>query len=159
VYRIGLGTDVHPFESGRKLILGGIEIPHDKGLAGHSDADCVLHALSDALLGAASLGDLGRHFPATQENKDRPSSDILHEVCLKIWAMGYHIVNTDIVIMCEEPSLSSYREAMCLNIATIINVDEHCVSVKATTCDGLGTIGRKEGIAAQAVVLLEKKKL
>jgi 2-C-methyl-D-erythritol 2,4-cyclodiphosphate synthase len=158
VYRIGLGTDIHPFEAGRKLVLGGIEIPYTAGLAGHSDADCVLHALCDGLLGASSLGDLGHHFPANDENKDRSSSDILREVCSKVWALGYGVVNTDIVIMCEAPKLSPYREAMCANIAALINVEVHCVSVKATTCDGLGSIGRKEGIAAQAIVLLEKKK-
>jgi 2-C-methyl-D-erythritol 2,4-cyclodiphosphate synthase len=159
VYRIGLGTDIHRLESGRRLVLGGIEIPYERGLQGHSDGDSVLHALGDALLGAAALGDLGQHFPATAENQNRASAEILHEICLMVWSKGYKVVNADIVIMAEEPRLSDYRDGMAQTIANILNVEKNVIGVKATTCDGLGTIGRKESIAAQAVVLLEKKRL
>ena len=159
MFRIGLGTDIHPFEKGRKLILGGIEIPHDKGLEGHSDADCVLHALSDALLGAAALGDLGDHFPADAKNKNRSSSEILNEVCKMIWDKGYHVSNVDLVIMAEAPKVSPYKEKMAGHIAALLNIEKTDIGIKATTCDGLGAIGRKEGIMVQAVVLLEKKNL
>jgi 2-C-methyl-D-erythritol 2,4-cyclodiphosphate synthase len=158
VFRIGLGTDIHRFEAGRKLVLGGVEIPHDRGLLGHSDADCVLHALTDALLGACALGDLGQHFPSNPENKDRPSHEILREVCHKVWNKGFTVVNVDIVIMSEEPKLSPQREQMMESIAAILNVEKNCVGIKATTCEGLGTVGRKEGLMAQAVVLLREKK-
>jgi 2-C-methyl-D-erythritol 2,4-cyclodiphosphate synthase len=157
VFRIGLGTDIHPFEKGRKLMLGGVEIPHDKGMSGHSDGDCVLHAIGDALLGAAALGDLGEHFPPNEENKNRPSSEILNEICLKVWAKGFRILNVDVVIMTEEPRISSHREKMQEHIAPLLNIDKSAVGIKATTCDGLGAIGRKEGVMTQAVVLLEKK--
>ncbi len=158
MFRIGLGTDIHPFKDGIKLVLGGIEVPCSKGLDGHSDGDPVLHALGDALLGAAALGDLGEHFPASEENKGRASSEILSEICQKIWGKGYKIINTDIVIMAEEPRLSSYKEGMQSHIAALLNLEKNAVSVKATTCDRLGFIGRKEGVMVQAVVLLEKKK-
>ncbi len=156
MYRIGLGSDIHPFKAGRKLVLGGVEIEYEKGLLGHSDADVVLHALCDALLGASSLGDLGEHFPADESNKDRPSTEILAEVCRKIWDRGLSVVNADIVIMAEEPKLDGHRDAMREIIATILNVDKFRIGVKATTCDKLGAIGRNEGIFAQAVVLLQK---
>jgi 2-C-methyl-D-erythritol 2,4-cyclodiphosphate synthase len=158
VFRIGLGIDIHRFEAGRKLILGGVEIPHDQGLLGHSDADCVLHALCDGLLGACALGDLGQHFPSNPENKDRSSVEILKEVCQKVWAKGFKIVNVDVVIMTEEPKISPFRQAICELVAAILNVEKNCVGIKATTCEGLGAVGRKEGLMAQAVVLLEKKK-
>jgi 2-C-methyl-D-erythritol 2,4-cyclodiphosphate synthase len=158
VYRIGLGIDIHRFEAGRKLVLGGIEIPHDRGLAGHSDADCVLHALCDGLLGACALGDIGQHFPPNEENKDRSSIEILKVVCQMVWARGFKIVNVDLVMMAEEPKLSPFRDSMAELLAPILNIERSCVGIKATTCEGLGSIGRKEGLMAQAVVLLEKKK-
>jgi 2-C-methyl-D-erythritol 2,4-cyclodiphosphate synthase len=143
VFRIGLGIDIHRFE----------------GLLGHSDADCVLHALCDGLLGACALGDLGQHFPSNEENKDRSSVDILKEVCLKVWNKGFKVVNVDVVIMTEEPKLSPHRESMVSVIAPILNIEKNCVGIKATTCEGLGAVGRKEGLMAQAVVLLEKKNI
>lgn len=157
--RIGLGSDIHKFEAGRKLVLGGIEIPHTHGLLGHSDADVVLHALSDAILGAAALGDLGRHFPGDEKNKNRPSSEILKEVCKMIWDKGYEVVNADIVIMAEAPKIAGHRTKMREKIAEIMNVTKYDVGVKATTCEGLGAIGRSEGIYAQAVVLLKKREV
>jgi 2-C-methyl-D-erythritol 2,4-cyclodiphosphate synthase len=155
VFRVGLGSDIHPFEPGRKLMLGGVEIPHSKGLLGHSDADVVLHALCDALLGAASLGDLGSFFPPDKKNKDRDSSEILSEVCSKVWDKGFQIVNADLVIMAEEPKIAPRREAMKEKIASLLNVPADHIGVKATTCEGLGAIGRSEGIFCQAVVLLK----
>lgn len=157
MFRIGLGSDIHRFEAGRKLVLGGVEIPHSKGLEGHSDADVVLHALSDALLGALALGDLGKYFPGDEKNKNRPSTEILREVCHMIWNKGYAVVNADIVIMAEAPKLSGYRTKMRHIIAEILNVTRWDVGVKATTCEGLGAIGREEGIYAQAVVMLRKR--
>lgn len=156
MFRIGLGFDIHKFAEGRPLYLGGILLDAPRGLLGHSDADVVLHALSDALLGAAALGDLGQHFPENETNKDRPSSEILREVCAKIWDRGYKLINADIVIMAEEPRLAPYREAMVEKISAILNVNQNCIGVKATTCEGLGAVGRAEGIAANAIVLLEK---
>jgi 2-C-methyl-D-erythritol 2,4-cyclodiphosphate synthase len=137
--------------------LGGVEIPHHSGLGGHSDADCVLHALCDALLGAVALGDLGEHFPSDDKNKNRSSLEILGEVCQKVWARGYKVVNVDVVIMADEPKIAPHREKMCEVIAPVLNIEKTAVSIKATTCEGLGAIGRKEGIMTQAVVLLEKK--
>lgn len=159
MFRIGLGTDIHPFEQGRKLFLGGIEIPHHHGLAGHSDADVVLHAIADALLGALALGDLGDHFPGTPENKDRPSSEILAEVCRLIWSKHYSVSNLDVVIMAEEPKINPYRERIREEVAGILNVKKSAVSVKATTCEKLGAIGRGQGIMAQAVTMLQKKEV
>ncbi|MDZ4676880.1 MAG: 2-C-methyl-D-erythritol 2,4-cyclodiphosphate synthase [Oligoflexia bacterium] len=155
MYRVGLGSDIHRFETGRKLVLGGVEIPHSKGLLGHSDADVVLHSLCDALLGASALGDLGTFFPGDEKNKDRPSSEILSEVCRRVWDMGYQIINADIVIMAEKPKLTEYKELMKTKIAALMNVQPHCVGVKATTGEGMGAIGRSEGIFCQTVVLLK----
>jgi 2-C-methyl-D-erythritol 2,4-cyclodiphosphate synthase len=159
VFRVGLGSDIHKFEEGRKLILGGVEIPHERGLAGHSDADVVLHAIGDALLGAAAMGDLGEFFPENEENKNRASTEILHEICRKIWDRGYKVINTDVVVMAEEPKLAPYREAMASAVAAILNVERNCVGIKATTCEGMGAVGQGLGIFAQAVVLVEKRKL
>lgn len=157
MFRIGFGSDIHKFTDGRKLMLGGVPIESTRGLLGHSDADVVLHALCDALLGAAALGDLGTYFPATDENKDRDSSEILREVCGRIWERGFKVVNADVVILAEEPKLAPYREAMAERVSVILNVDKSCVGIKFTTCEGLGAVGRAEGICAQAVVLLEKR--
>lgn len=138
-------------------MLGGVEIPHTHGLEGHSDADVVLHALSDALLGAAALGDLGKYFPGDDKNKNRNSIEILKEVCALVWEKGYKVVNTDIVIMAEAPKLAGYRAMMQEKISEALNVTRQQVGIKATTCEGLGAIGRSEGIYAQAVVLIEKR--
>ena len=156
MYRIGLGSDIHPFKDGDKIYLGGLEIEHSKALEGHSDADVVLHALADALLGASGLDDIGSYFPANEINRGRSSSEILVEVCHMIWDRGYTVVNTDIVIMAEETKIAPHREAMREAIARLLNVDKHQVGIKATTCEKLGSIGRSEGIFAQAVVLLKK---
>ncbi|MBK9294481.1 MAG: 2-C-methyl-D-erythritol 2,4-cyclodiphosphate synthase [Oligoflexia bacterium] len=158
MFRIGLGSDIHKFEKGRKLVLGGVEIPHTHGLMGHSDADVVLHALADALLGALALGDLGKYFPGDEKNKNRNSLEILKEVCTMVWEKGYKVVNTDIVIMAEAPKIAGYRAMMCEKISEALNINRHCVGIKATTCEGLGAIGRSEGIYAQAIVLLKEKK-
>ena len=112
MFRVGLGSDIHRLVEGRPLILGGIPIQHPKGLLGHSDADVVLHALTDALLGAAGLGDLGQYFPESPENKDRSSSEILREVCVMVWERGFKVINADLVVMAEEPKIQPYKEAM-----------------------------------------------
>ena len=156
MFRVGLGSDIHRLVEGRPLILGGIPIQHPKGLLGHSDADVVLHALTDALLGAAGLGDLGQYFPESPENKDRSSSEILREVCVMVWERGFKVINADLVVMAEEPKIQPYKEAMVEKISGLLNIDKNYVGVKATTCEGLGAIGRGEGIFSQAVILLEK---
>jgi 2-C-methyl-D-erythritol 2,4-cyclodiphosphate synthase len=159
VYRVGLGCDIHKFKEKRKLMLGGVEIKHTRGLDGHSDADVVLHALGDALLGAAALGDLGQHFPGNEINKDRASHEILREICVMVASKGFKIINADVVVMAEEPKLSPYRDEMVLKISEILNVEKNFVGIKATTCEGLGFVGRQEGIMAQAVVMLEKRQV
>lgn len=159
MYRIGSGIDIHPFKEGRKLILAGVEIPHSKGLDGHSDADVVLHAVSDALLGAASLGDLGDHFPGDAKNKDRKSSEILAEVVELIRAKGFEVENIDVNLLMEAPKVAPYRLQMRKNIAEVLGVLPECVGLKATTCEGLGFVGRQEGVLATAQVLLRKGKL
>lgn len=153
--RIGLGFDVHPLVEGRKLILGGVEIPYDLGLAGHSDADVLLHALADALLGAVALGDIGQHFP---ENDPRfagvASSLLLEEVWQKVTKLGYHLANADCVVVAQRPRLAPHIPAMREKIAEILSVPVKKISIKATTTEGLGFAGRGEGIAALATVLL-----
>lgn len=155
--RIGIGYDVHQLQPGRKLIMGGVDIPHSAGLAGHSDADVLVHAVCDALLGAAALGDIGRHFPDTdQRYKDINSLILLEMVRQKIADDCYTIVNLDCTIMAEKPRLAGYIPRMEANLARILAVEPEQVNVKATTTERLGFIGREEGIAAQAVVLLKK---
>ena len=153
--RIGKGVDVHPFCEGRPLILGGEEIPFPLGLAGHSDADVLLHALCDALLGAAALGDIGLHFPDSDPaNRNRSSLEILSLVVRTVGEAGFSVSNVDTCILAAEPKISPYYGAMRQNIARAIGIDDDRVSVKATTTEGLGFIGRAEGIAAEAVCLL-----
>ena len=155
--RIGLGYDIHRFAKGRKLFLGGIEIPHKKGLEGHSDADVVLHALCDALLGALGQGDIGEHFPNTdQKYKNISSTVLLMKVLVLVRKEKYQIGNIDIVIQAEEPKLMPYKTAMRKHIARTLSIDESCVNMKATTCEGLGAIGKGQGLAALAIVLLNK---
>ena len=154
--RIGHGFDVHRLVEGRKLIIGGVEIPHDKGLEGHSDADVLLHAIADALLGAASLGDIGRYFPPSDDKyKDADSAELLAEVVRLIRQAGHPLINNvDCTVMAERPKLAPHIEAMRVRIAEILNIEPVCVSVKATTCERLGLVGREEGIAASAVCLI-----
>jgi len=154
--RIGQGYDVHALVAGRKLVIGGVEIPHDKGLAGHSDADVLLHAICDALLGAASLGDIGMHFPDTDPKYEGSNSRILlKEVGKKITAQGYRIVNIDCTIVAQAPRMAPHVAKMIGNIAADLGLKPAAVSVKATTTEKLGYIGRGEGIAAQAIALIE----
>jgi 2-C-methyl-D-erythritol 2,4-cyclodiphosphate synthase len=157
--RIGIGYDIHRFVHGRKLILGGIEISHDKGLEGHSDADVLLHAVCDALLGAAGLGDIGDHFPNTdQQYKDISSVVLLKRVYAFIDKKGFAVENIDTIIYAEEPKMTPIKERMRHVIATAVRISDTAVNIKATTLEGLGSIGRKEGIAAHAIALLKQKR-
>ncbi len=154
--RIGHGYDVHKFAENRKLILGGTEIPYELGLLGHSDADVLLHAISDALLGAAALGDIGQHFPDTDEKyKGADSLVLLSEVCNILSKNNYSIVNIDSTVIAQKPKLMAYIPQMRANIAKACGIDISRVSVKATTEEKLGFTGRLEGISAHAVCLIE----
>lgn len=153
--RIGHGYDVHRLVAGRKLILGGMEIPYEKGLLGHSDADVLLHAISDALLGAAALGDIGGWFPDTDERyRDADSGFLLQQVVDMVKKRGYGIGNIDATVLAQEPKLKPYIPDMREKIAALCGLQEQHVNLKATTEEGLGFTGRKEGIAAHAVCLL-----
>ena len=155
--RIGHGYDVHRLAEGRKLILGGVEIPHEKGLLGHSDADVLAHAVMDALLGAASLGDIGKHFPDNDEKyKGADSIELLKEVCRILCENGYKIGNIDSTILCQSPKLAPHIDSMRKNLAEACGIDISLVSVKATTEEKLGFTGSGEGAAAHAVCLIEK---
>lgn len=155
--RIGVGYDVHAFGEGRKLILGGAEIPFDRGLIGHSDADVLVHAVNDAILGALALGDIGKHFPDTDPAyKDICSLRLMEQVRDLMWQEGYDIGNVDAVITCQQPKLAPYIDEMRGNIAAALDTEFSRVSVKATTTERLGFEGREEGISCYAVVLLEK---
>jgi 2-C-methyl-D-erythritol 2,4-cyclodiphosphate synthase len=157
--RIGNGYDVHKLVAGRKLILGGVDVPHTKGLLGHSDADVLLHALSDAILGAIGEGDIGRHFPDTDPAyKGADSVKLLRHVMALADAKGFRICNVDTTIVAQRPKLASYIPQMRINIARALSTEEERVNVKATTTEELGFAGRGEGIAAYAVALLEKKR-
>ena len=157
--RIGEGYDVHRFAEGRKLVLGGVEIPYEKGLLGHSDADAALHALMDAMLGALALGDIGKHFPDTDEKYRGISSlRLLEETAAMVRTEGYALVNADITIVAQRPKLAPYIPEMRRTIAKALGADLGDISVKATTEEGLGFTGSGEGLAARAVVLMEKKK-
>ena len=154
--RIGHGYDVHRLVPGRGLVLGGVEVPHEKGLLGHSDADVLLHAVMDALLGAAALGDLGRHFPdADARYAGADSLELLRRVCYLTDREGYAVGNIDATIVAQEPKLAQYLPEMCYMIAQACGIAPSQVNVKATTEEGLGYTGAGEGIAAHAVVLLE----
>src|SRR5450432_4176712 len=153
-YRIGLGTDYHQLETGRKLWLGGVEIPHNKGARGHSDADVLLHAICDALLGAVNLGDIGIHFPDTDPDlKDIDSKILLEKTIQLVHEKGYLVVNLDSVISLEKPKIMGFVSQMRSVIARILLVAPDDISIKATTTEKLGFIGREEGLMAQAVVL------
>jgi len=154
---IGFGKDIHRFTEGRKFILGGVEIPFEKGLSGHSDADALCHAIADALLGAAGLGDIGINFPDTDiRYKDISSLILLEKVGGLIFATQWKISNIDCVIILQKPKIAPYTETMRENIAGVLRVNKDYISIKATTAEGLGFEGRGEGITAEAVVLLEK---
>ncbi len=154
-YRVGTGYDVHKLVTGRKLVLGGVVIEHHKGLLGYSDADVLIHSIADALLGAASLGDIGKYFPGDDiKNKDLPGLILLHDVNNIITKEGFKIENIDSTIIIQNPHISSFIQQMRENIAGVCNIDVENVSVKATTTDHLGYTGREEGIASQAIVLI-----
>jgi len=154
--RIGQGYDVHAFTEGRPLILGGVTVPYEKGLAGHSDADVLLHAICDALLGAAALGDIGKHFPDTDPAyKGADSRQLLRDVMALVIDKNLSVVNLDCTVIVQAPKLASHIPEMCQHIADDCNVALDCINVKATTTEKLGFTGRGEGIAAMAVVLLD----
>ena len=156
--RIGCGYDVHAFVTGRPLILGGVTIPSEQGLSGHSDADAAIHAIVDALLGAAALGDIGQHFPSTDERwKNQPSSVFLEYTYGLLCQLQYVINNIDATIVAEKPKLSPYIQEMRIHLAEHLHLGVEQVRVKATTTDGLGFAGRREGIACFAVALIEKQ--
>ena len=155
--RIGHGFDVHPLVEGRKCIIGGVEIVHDKGLDGHSDADVLLHAVCDAVLGAAALGDIGKHFPNTDPRfKDIDSRELLRQVAELLKEKSYDVVNVDATVIAEAPKLAPHIAAMCTHIADDLGIPHNCVNVKATTSERLGFTGRGEGIAAEAVCLIQR---
>jgi 2-C-methyl-D-erythritol 2,4-cyclodiphosphate synthase len=156
-FRTGFGFDVHAFAKDRKLILGGIEIPNDRGLLGHSDADVILHAICDAMLGALSLGDIGTHFPDTQvKYKNADSGKLLKTVNNMISEKGYLLGNLDVMLAMEKPKIALYIPGMKKKISSILNCNEDQVSIKASTTESLGFIGREEGVTAFASVLLIK---
>ena len=157
--RIGHGYDVHRLVEGRKFILGGVDIPFEKGLLGHSDADVLLHAISDALLGAAALGDIGKLFPDTDERyKGADSLKLLRQVGIRLRSAGYSVVNIDTTVIAQAPKIAPHIKSMRLNIAKALAIDPSQVSVKATTEEGLGFTGLGEGVAAHAVCLIEGEK-
>jgi 2-C-methyl-D-erythritol 2,4-cyclodiphosphate synthase len=155
VIRIGQGIDVHPFDPARPLILGGVRISETGGLSGHSDADAVLHAITDAILGAVGAGDIGHYFPSTDEQwKNADSARFIHEALRKLEDMDAAIGNVDVTIIAQQPKLAPFRDAMVESIASLLLIPAGHVNVKATTTDHLGFIGRTEGICAMAVVLV-----
>lgn len=156
--RVGLGYDVHKLVEGRKLIIGGVNVPHEKGLLGHSDADVLIHAIMDGMLGALALGDIGKHFPDTDEKyKGANSMKLLEYVNHLINEKGYEINNIDSIIVAQSPKMAPHIEQMRRNIATVLNTDINNISVKATTEEGLGFTGEKQGISSQSICLLNKK--
>jgi len=156
-FKTGIGYDIHPFLEGRKLILGGIEIPHPCGLEGHSDADVLVHAICDALLGALGQGDIGEHFPDTDRKyKDISSMILLEEVANAVKEKGYGINNVDTIVQAQEPNLKKFKSLIKESIAGKLNLNPEHVNIKATTMEGLGPIGKKRAIAAFASVLLEE---
>lgn len=160
MYRIGQSTDIHRFKEGDCITLGGVKIPHSKGIEAHSDGDALCHAIGEAMLGALALGDLGHHFPDTDERYQGVSSlMLLEEVMKKISEQKYEVVNVDSLILTERPKMAPYIEKMRENIAMILHTEVQNISVKATRGEKVGFIGREEGIMAQAVVLLRKKML
>lgn len=158
--RVGQGFDVHALVAGRPLVIGGVEIPFDRGLAGHSDADVLLHAITDALLGAAALGDIGKHFPDTDARyRGADSRVLLRETVRLLGERGFAVVNVDATVITEAPRLARYIPAMVENIAADLGIPGAAVSVKAKTCERLGFVGRGEGIVAEAIALVSDAKL
>lgn len=156
-FRVGSGFDVHRFAEQRRLVLCGIEVPYEKGLLGHSDADVALHALMDAMLGAAAMGDIGKHFPDTDERfKGADSVKLTEHVVWLLQEKGWRVNNADITIIAQQPKLAKYIPAMRSKVASVLQIEEECVNVKATTTEKLGFTGRGEGMAAEAVVSLIK---
>jgi 2-C-methyl-D-erythritol 2,4-cyclodiphosphate synthase len=156
--RIGQGFDVHALVPGRKLVIGGVHIPHDRGLEGHSDADVLLHAITDAILGAAALGDIGRHFPDTDaKHKGADSRALLRDAAKRVHDAGFHVVNVDATIIAQAPKMAPHIPKMVAHIAADLGIVPSHVNVKAKTTERLGFTGRGEGIAAEAVALLEKR--
>jgi 2-C-methyl-D-erythritol 2,4-cyclodiphosphate synthase len=154
--RVGTGYDIHPLRPGRDLIIGGVRIDHPVGLDGHSDADVLTHSVIDALLGAAGLGDIGRHFPASDPSfKGASSLDLLRSAARIVREAGYRIVNVDSTVIAEQPRLQAHIDAMRRHLAKAMGLEPDAVNVKATSPEGLGALGRKEGIAAQAVALID----
>ena len=158
MYRIGYATDIHRLVEGRKLFLCGVNIPHSKGLLGHSDADVAIHAIAESILGALALGDLGKHFPDTDEKyKDYDSCLILKAVVEMMESKGYEINNIDVTIIAEKPKLAPYISEMRAMIATLLKASVDCVSIKACTNEGIGEIGKNEAIESHCICLLRKK--
>jgi len=155
--RVGLGYDIHPLVKGRPLVLGGVRIEHDLGLDGHSDADALVHALCDAILGAIGEGDLGRHFPETGEFRGADSLDLLRRVAEMARKKGYTLVNADCIVHAEQPAIAPHAAAMAEAMADAIGTEAERIAVKATRGEGMGPVGEKRAIAARAVVLLEEK--
>lgn len=156
--KVGLGIDFHALATGRKLVLGGVDIPSPKGCIAHSDGDIILHALCDALLGAIGLGDIGTHFPDNDpQNKNRNSMDFLMHTYTLVKAQGYSVGNVDVAVCLQSPKIGRFVEQMKKNIAGALNIQVNCVAIKATTTEGLGFIGREEGASAQTIVLLYKR--
>ena len=156
-FRVGQGYDVHQLVAGRKLILGGVEIPHETGLLGHSDADALLHAITDALLGAAALGDIGRHFPDSDPRYKGADSRVLLRAAVALLAgRGWQPVNVDATIIAQQPKLAPHAAAMVANVAVDLGIRPDSVNIKGKTNEGLGYLGRQEAIEAQAVVLIER---
>jgi len=157
-FRVGTGFDAHRLVRGKALVLGGVEVPYERGLEGHSDGDCLLHALCDALLGAAAAGDMGRYFPSTEARwKGASSTAFLDEVVRIIGELGYAVVNVDVTLIAQSPALAPHLDRMRRTVGERLGLGTDAVSVKAKTTDGLGALGREEGIAAQAVALLQKR--
>jgi 2-C-methyl-D-erythritol 2,4-cyclodiphosphate synthase len=156
--RVGIGHDTHRLAPGGPLRLGGVDIPHDRQMVGHSDADALLHSVTDALLGAAALGDIGEEFPDTDPaNRARDSGEMLSRVCAKIAAAGFRIVNVDCIVFAEQPKLSAYKSEIRRRIAGLLGINPDCVGVKAKTGEAVGPVGRREAIMAECVALLEKQ--
>ena len=158
MFRVGLGSDVHRFADGRDLYLGGVKIPHTKGLLGHSDADVLLHAVTDAVLGAVGLGDIGELFPDSDPRyKGIRSTLLIEEAMKRLRAAGWRVVNCDAVLICEEPKILPHRPLIRASLAKLLGVEESCVMVKGKTSEKLGFTGRGEGMSAQAIVLIERE--
>lgn len=155
--RVGSGFDVHAFGSGDHVMLGGVRIPHEAGVIAHSDGDVLLHALCDALLGAAALGDIGQHFPDSEPRwRGAASAQFVQHAVLLLQERGYRLVNVDLTLLCEAPRIAKHREAIRTEVARLLALDLDAVNLKATTTEKLGFLGRREGLAAEAIVLIEK---